>query len=184
MVSTPTVLFIHQQITKVIVHLWAGSASLARPKQSIGGSGWCVILQYGKHERMFKGGTSQMSNRKRMVLSAVLVGLVRLKRSCDVIVHVGREFNETEKELRAMRRNPKSYQPDNPTLLDGLMKMIEYHKSITLQEPDDKYSKQANAIALQIAQYYSGDMYWCEWCGERPSVPNFPCRSCEQLGAK
>jgi hypothetical protein len=25
--------------------------------------------------------------------------------------------------------------------------------------------------------------HWCEWCGDRPSVPGVPCGACEQLGA-
>lgn len=29
----------------------------------------------------------------------------------------------------------------------------------------------------------AGDVPWCEWCGNAPSLPGVPCRSCQALGA-
>jgi ssDNA-binding Zn-finger/Zn-ribbon topoisomerase 1 len=30
----------------------------------------------------------------------------------------------------------------------------------------------------------SDDMYWCDWCGEYPSLPGVPCRQCMVLGVE
>jgi ribonuclease HI len=48
-----------------------------------GAGGWCVILRYGEHEKILKGGEKNTTN-NRMELSAVINALEALKEPCEI----------------------------------------------------------------------------------------------------
>lgn len=63
------------------------------------------------------------------------------------------------------------------TTVDGLTGEI-----ITQPAPsiDEIVAVDAQHWPADVAE---GGVFWCEWCGEKPSVPLKPCDSCRQLGA-
>ncbi len=56
-----------------------------------GPGGWGVWLQYGDHQKELWGGEVETTN-NRMELTAVIEGLLALKRSCDIVIYTDSEY--------------------------------------------------------------------------------------------
>jgi len=56
-----------------------------------GPGGWGVWLQYGDHEKELWGGVEATTN-NRMELTAVIEGLLALKRDCDIVLYTDSEY--------------------------------------------------------------------------------------------
>ena len=63
------------------VYLYTDGACSGTP----GPGGWCAILKYKGKEKKLSGSEENTTN-NRMELTAVIEGLIALKRKCDVIV--------------------------------------------------------------------------------------------------
>ena len=63
------------------VYLYTDGACSGNP----GPGGWCAILRYKSHEKLLSGADPETTN-NRMELTAVIMGLQALKKSCDVLV--------------------------------------------------------------------------------------------------
>ncbi len=61
------------------VYLFSDGSSLGNP----GPGGWCALLRYKEHEKIFKGNEPHTTN-NRMELKAVIEGLRALKEPCEV----------------------------------------------------------------------------------------------------
>jgi ribonuclease HI len=72
-------------VQRVIVH--TDGACSGNP----GPGGWGAILQWGDHTKELKGGESHTTN-NRMELTAAIMALETLKRSCAVELHTDSEY--------------------------------------------------------------------------------------------
>jgi len=62
--------------------MFTDGSSLGNP----GPGGWCALLRYKGHEKIFKGAESNTTN-NRMELKAVIEGLKALKSPCEVDIY-------------------------------------------------------------------------------------------------
>lgn len=69
------------------VTLFTDGSSLGNP----GPGGYCALLRYQGHEKVFSGGEAHTTN-NRMELKAVIEGLKALKESCEVQLYTDSQY--------------------------------------------------------------------------------------------
>jgi ribonuclease HI len=74
-------------VKEEVVEIYADGACKGNP----GPGGWGVILRFGDHERELHGGEPQTTN-NRMELTAVIEGLLALKRRSTVRVYTDSQY--------------------------------------------------------------------------------------------
>lgn len=84
------------------VYLYTDGACKGNP----GPGGWGVLMRYGRHEKALYGGQADTTN-NRMELTAVIEGLLALKRPCHVIICTDSQYvkNGMEKWIHAWKKN-------------------------------------------------------------------------------
>ncbi|MBC7433925.1 MAG: ribonuclease HI [Rubritepida sp.] len=84
------------------VEVWTDGGCKPNP----GPGGWAAVLRFGAAERELTGSDTATTN-NRMELTAAIMALEALKRSCDVVVHTDSEYvrNGMDKWIRGWVRN-------------------------------------------------------------------------------